>query len=350
MSKVQLMTNAKRETTSFNSLEPFLQKQLRKKCYDFGIELAKNVGFDMRDMVNGTAPFFARELSYFLPQILMQRFPEFTFRLYTEILTAPIYSINVVFNIQDYTGEADFKTSRANDFDFADTNLTEEIVDILQTGTAITFAFVERKAAEAISNPAAYPQASSLIRAKMYALIRMTEAKKNKLFFEGSAVDSVYGILNNPDIPSYNVGAAWTTVTTDQMLTDIINCYNAVPSQSLNVFTPNVLSMSSIQYNYVNAKARSLYSDFTVLKWAEENLDGIEKIISDPFLNGKGPGGTGMMIAIHKDQLNSNMVISADLVAEPPQSEGQLLVQPYISRMTPFTVLQQQSLVRVGGI
>ena len=255
-----------------------------------------------------------------------------------------MWKTEIVFNIADLIGEAEFSTTGSNEYDYADTNLTEAVSKILQTGTAITFTFVERAAAEALTNPAVAPAAGNIIRAKMEALIRTNEAKKNKLFFEGSSVDGVTGLLNNTDIPKSTVANPWSTATSaDDMLSDLLHAANQIGSQSNRVFSTNTMALSSDKYAIINAKARSLYSDWTITKWIENNFDGIDRIIPDPFLNGKGASNTGVIVCLDRDPEHHNMVVSADLIGQQVQFEGQKEVMPFISRFSSWNLLQQQS-------
>jgi len=333
-----LMTNAAQQSMSVDSLPSHVLKVLQQNGAEFGMQMAKKLNFS-----KNAAEFFSRELSYFYPQLLLKKYPKYTFRLYTDIITAPLWKTEIVFNIADLIGEAEFSTSGSNEYDYADTNLTEAVAKILQTGTAITFTFVERAAAEALTNPAVAPAAGNIIRAKMEALIRMNEAKKNKLFFLGSSIDGITGLLNNTDIPKASVTTPWATASADDMLNDLLNAANQIGSQSNRVFSTNTMAISSDKYAVINAKARSLYSDWTITKWVENNIDGIDRIIPDPFLNGQGTGNSGVIVCLDRDTEHHNMVVSADLVGQQVQFEGQKEVMPFISRMSGWNLLQQQS-------
>lgn len=344
MTKPQIMTNSTQ--VSYNSLPDHVQSALQQKSYEFGKDLCKNVGITH----NGAAEFISRELTYFFPQLLLQRYPELTFRLYTPTLGAPLWKKNIAFNIADLVGQAQFKNTRANDFDYADTNMTEMISDILQTGMAISFSFIERMAAEAVTNPAVQQEASNAIRAKMAALLRMNEAKLNSLFFNGDTSSGTYGLLTDPSIPKSSVGTDWGSATKEQKLSDILACYNNVMSQSKGVFRANTLAMSMTAYTSIQAEPRSTYSDWTLLKWAEANLPGIDRIIPDPYLDDVGESSSDVIVAFDRDELNYNMVISGELIGLPVQYEGQVEKLPFITRSSGLNVLQSQSINILQGL
>lgn len=346
MAQPQLMINSIKGSFQYNSLPTHVQNGMKEASYKFGVEFCKNVGI----VKNAAVEFIARELTYFFPQLLLTRYPDLTFRLYTPILGAPIHQKNVSFRMANIIGQAKFKNTRANDFDFADANITEEMKDILQTGMAISYSFVERKACEAALSPAAQAEAANILRVKMEALVRMNEAKLNNLFFHGDTDSSTYGLLTDPTIPSDTVGTAWSSATNEQKLEDILSCYNTVVAQSNGVFRPNILAMSLSAFTDIQARPRSTYSDWTLPKWAEANLPGIDTIIADPYLDAEGDSGSNMIIALHRDERNANMIVSANLEGLPLQYEGQVEKLPFITRATGYNVLQSQAAFRLSGL
>lgn len=338
MAQPQIMTNS--TSINYNSIPEHVRNALEKKSYEFGQELCKNMGFTN----NSAAEFVSRELTYMFPRLLMTKYPNLTFRLYTDTVGAPLWKKNIEFNIADLIGEAEFKNTRANDFDLADTHMVPEMKDILQTGMAISFSYIEREAAQAISNPAVQQDVSNAIRAKMAALLRMNEQKLNNLFFNGDTNSGTYGLLTDPTITKTSVTTPWSSANKEDQLTDILSLYNKLMSESKGVFRGNTLAMSMNAYSRIQGEPRSTYSDWTIPKWAEANLPGIDRIIPDPYLDGVGSGGSDVMVVFDRNPDNYNMVIPGELIGLPVQYEGQTEILPFITRTTGLNVLQSKSI------
>ncbi len=347
MSEVRVMTNSVAPKFDHRLMTNSLKKKFENAASVVSRSIVGNSNVNMKN-----AEFVSRSLTYIFSEILFQRFPEYTYRLYVDILNTSAFNKNVAFNIANFYGEATEKSSSANDFDDTDVNMVESMFDLYQLNTQFTLETLERMAAESLAETDTNGvKFISIVRAKMTNLIRVTEGRKNYLFFNGNSESGMTGIINDTDIPSSTASAAWTTATDPNvMLNDLMNAITQVRSQSKGVFEADTFAISNNKYAIIQGKARSLYSDFTILNWVKTNLPQIKTIIPDPYLDNVGSGSTGMIIALEKDYKNANMVVGADLMGLPVQYQGQRQVNPFISRLTGLNLLQSNSIYRYSGI
>ncbi len=347
MSEVRIMNNSYAPIFDATQINGVMKKKLESAVSGVSKFIVNNSNMNMRN-----AEFVSRSLTYIFSEILFQRFPEYTYRLYVDILNTSAFNKNVAFNIANFYGQATEKSSSANDFDETGVNMVESTFDLYELNTQFTMETLEMMAAESLaSGDTNGVKFISLVRAKMTNLIRVTEGKKNDVFFNGNAAAGLTGIINDTDIPSGTASAPWTDATDPNvMLNELLAAITEVRAQSKGVFQADTFAISNNKYAMIQAKARSLYSDSTILTWIEKNLPQIKTIIPDPFLDGVGAGGTGMVIALEKGYRNANMVVGADLMGLPVQYVGKEQKNSFISRLTGLNLLQSNSIYRYSGI
>lgn len=310
----------------------------------FENQIVQNVmNYADRFQTNGDAQFYARLLAYFYPRLLMKKYPNFRFREYTDIVKAAPYSKTMVFEQYDMIGNPKVKNQRAGDIGIVDTIVNELEVPFRSITGGIRWDYIEFKAAsEAADGKAQF--------ARLEAIYRFFEQKLNDFFFTGDEDYGLTGILNDPSIPTDAVATSWATATADQKLKDLLSTYTEVLKNSKNTFTPNKMMMSLSAFTSVFGQPRSVYSDESILSWVEKKLPGIDEIIADPYLDGAGPGGSDVIIALDKNPDYHNMSISMEMTGLPPIFDGTDYVFPFIARSTGFTVLQATSIYIKTGL
>jgi hypothetical protein len=342
---------AQRRGLSLNSLPEHVQKGLHVAAERFAYKICVDGGLIKNGQSitsNGDAEFISRTLTLMWPEILLQRFAKITFREYVPVLGAPIYSKNVAFNILNMTGEAVEKSSYANDVDMVDVAMTEEMFNIYEIALGITMSFIETQASNSLSNPALGNAATNVWRGKMMALAFGNETKLQKMFLLGN--DQVSGILNSSAVPNNTLSTSWATATIAQKLEDFMSSFTTVVAQSKGVFSPTVMGISLSAWTSILGRPRSEYSDLTLPEWFARNCPGLQKIVPDAWLDGAGTDDSNVMFFMDQGELNSNMVVSANLIGLPVEQAGKFSKYQFITRSTGWNLLQSQSVFRTDGL
>ena len=152
-----------------------LKTQIQKNAYNEFKEKAFK-----SHMSNSQADFYSRTLSYFWPELLMTKYANINFRDYVSIQSAPIYNIDVVFNIATLVGSANLKSNRAEDIDMVDTYISEMSSKVVQFNLGYKLDFVQRAAIEAMSSGIGQGPSSQIMRAKFTLCIVATALGQRK--------------------------------------------------------------------------------------------------------------------------------------------------------------------------
>jgi len=327
----------------FESLPKPIQTLSQNAANIFANDLCRKFGITN----NSQAEFISRKLTYFIPRLMLQIYPEIRFRDYIPITGAPIYSKNVAVNIYNLIGKAKFKNSRANDYDFADTNAVEMMQAYLQTGTAFSMDFIENAASQAMEGSGDF---FGIIPQKLAATDKMNELKLADLFYEGELTSNIYGLTNHPDIGKTTLTTGWDTASITQMMADVDSCYNTVIANSKGAFTPNTWAISLDAWTKINGRFRSDYSDLTIPMAVAQKYPSITRIIPDPYLNGKGEGGSDVMYFFKQGLDVAEMSVSANLVGQPMQQKGQVQIMPFITRSSGILMYQPTAFYANDGL
>ena len=320
-------------------------------------------------VTNGIGEFYARQLAQFYPVLIFKRYPEFQYEAYTSIYNGAPYATQMVTELYDYTGLGNMEFDQgtrgreSNDIIVVGANVEERQDPVFVSHLAVDFEITEQFAIQQADRYGiGEGQTSPVVTAKFLALARAQEQILNErcLGVVGTSVYNYEGIFTvGNGVPRETIGVgipgtdagAWTTKTQDQILNDIVRSVNFLNTQSKGVFRANTLVMSLEQYNIFANIPRSAFSDLSVEEWVIRNLRGIERIVPDPYIDGIGAGGTGVMFITENAPENHYFSVNAKSYGmRPDYYQGSQLRLPFLMASSGFILIQQTSCLIVEGL
>lgn len=162
------------------------------------------------------------------------------------------------------------------------------------------------------------------------------EAKLDALGYDGDSSHNLLGLLNHPNVPSGTVAAdgnqnggtnstRWIHKTAAQIYRDL-SAFGRSPRVATNgveFFDTIALPeeeyelISETPYPETSATNETILSFY--LKTQAANPKGVRRVISVPYLAGKGAGGTDLMIGLRKMESKIKYHLPLDFTQEPVQ-------------------------------
>lgn len=221
-------------------------------------------------------------------------------------------------------GNADFVDHYADDLPHADIYAEESTVKVETLGVAY-FWTVQDVARAAID-----PTIRLDVERKQSAIDAMRR-KHDQVAALGSLRHHRKGFLNSDLVPIVApTNGNWTEATeTKKIIADIQKLWSSIPATTLDVEHPDTLLLPTAVYSLLASKPYSdAHPEKTILKWLEENLDGLKRIGRWERLTTAGVGGTRRIVAYKygKDVVRYH---APQLFAEePPQRKNLKFVTP----------------------
>ncbi len=175
------------------------------------------------------------------------------------------------------------------------------------------------------------------------------EYKLDILGYEGSTEFNLLGLLNHPNVPSGTVAAdgnqnggsnstRWIHKTAEQIYRDL-TAFGRSPRVATNgVEFFDTIAMTEDAYNiiaetpYPSASAASETILSFYLRTQSVNPKGVKRIVSAPYLAGKGTGGTGMLVGTRKLPQKLKYHLVMDFTQEAPQQDNFAIKVPCRAR------------------
>ena len=183
------------------------------------------------------------------------------------------------------------------------------------------------------------------------------EQEINKLALLGNNSGTMFGLINNPNIPvvlvpADGVGAStlWINKTPDQILRDMNLVVNQIVINSSEVEKPNTLLLPLAQYTLISSTPRSANSDTTILNYFLMNNPYITNVEALPQLAGSGATGADIMMAYDNASDKLQMNIPLPFTQYSPQERNLEFVIPCEARFGGVSCWFPLSMIKGEGI
>lgn len=212
------------------------------------------------------AQFTARNVEYVDNALEMEDFPGTTFRQVFTLKT-DIDEGADVYTKEEYTstGEADFVDEMGDTIPMLSTGIapTSRPLKPVAQGYRITRSEILR--ATRARRPVSMEKAQSARQ--------IVEEKLDRIFWNGSTANGIYGILNHPGIPIADATTGgWATATADQIKADILTMVNNRVAATLDTKWLFQLGLPLSQYQTLTQTEKSTSYDKTLAKWLIDNI------------------------------------------------------------------------------
>jgi hypothetical protein len=294
--------------------------------------------------------FFARQLEFVQAKIYEYQYPALKAYQYIPInYNIPAGAEYVTATGFQSVGRARIIQSYADDLPEAGvlgTQLTNQVQGI---GTSYRYSHQEIRAAQMAN--------LSLSLRLAEAARRANDQLVNNLAIAGNPQVGMYGLINNPAVPTVVVPAdgtgattQWVNKTPEQILRDLNLVVNQVVVNSNGVEMPDTLLLPLEQYTLIASTPRSANSDMTILQYFLLNNPFIKVVDWLAQLSGAGTAGADVMIAYEKNENKLAMQIPLPFTQYAPQERNLEFVIPCESRFGGVTIYYPLSVIIGEGI
>ena len=266
------------------------------------------------------------------------QFPAYKARDYIPLKSNTNTGANFVeFKILERQGRSKIVADYAKDFPRIGLVGTSHIGTVKSLGASYGFSVQEiRNAAFA-----GEPLSSRLATAAKQAIVE----QENRIAWFGNAENRLYGVFNNPNVPRALApagvgGIAWELKTPNEIIADMNQIVNGVSTNSLGVFTANVLLLPLSAYNLITSTPRSAVSDTTIYDWFLRNNPYIKTISWLNELEAASTTGNRMAMAYQLDKNVLELDVPQDFEIFPEQTEGMEMKYPCHSRIAGVHIYQ----------
>lgn len=239
-------------------------------------------------------------------------------------------------------------------------------------------AFVEKRTGEIKTIVDAYSYTVEDIEAAQFANMNLDasmgtiarevmEAKADQLGYDGDSNHNLLGLLNHPNVPSGTVLAdgnsnggtnstRWIHKTASQIYRDLSSFGRSPRTATNGVEFFDTIALPEDQYNII---AETPYPDTSTgnttilsffLQTQSANPKGVKRILSVPYLAGKGAGGTDLMIGLRKQESKVKFHMVMDFSQEAVQVRNFNYVVPCRMRTGSVQVTKPMALGYRSGI
>lgn len=314
----------------------------------------KKEGFKSINLDAAGDIFFARQLEFVQSRIYEYQYPELKAYQYIPInYNIPAGAEFVTATGFQSVGRARIINSYADDLPEAGilgTQLTNPVVSI---GTSYRYSHQEIRSAQYANIGLSLRLAESARRAN--------DQMVNDLAITGDPTTGMYGMINNPNVPTLVVPAdgsganpggptAWVNKTPEQILRDLNLVANQIVVNSNGVERPNTLLLPLEQYSLISSTPRSANSDTTILAYFLANNQFITRVDWLVQLDGAGTNGADVMIVYDQNESKLAMQIPLAFTQYPPQERNLEFVIPCESRFGGVVIYYPQSVIIGEGI
>lgn len=294
--------------------------------------------------------FFARQLEYVQAKIYEFEYPAYKAYQYIPInYNVPAGAEFVTATGFQSVGRARIIESYADDLPEAGVLGTQLTNPVQSIGTSYRYSHQEIRAAQFAN--------ISLSLRLAEAARRANDQLVNNLAIAGNPQIGMYGLVNNPNVPTVTVPAdgtggntEWEFKTSEQILRDLNLVVNQIVVNSNGVEQPDTLLLPLDQYTLIASTPRSINSDTTILQYFLMNNPFITTVDWLAQLSGAGEGGSDVMIAYERNENKLAMQIPMPFTQYPPQERNLEFVIPCESRYGGVTIYYPLSVIIGEGI
>lgn len=274
------------------------------------------------------ALFFSRELEHIKARSYDVKYPEFKARQFFPVSTeAGPAADTITYRQYDGVGQAKIIADYADDLPRSDAFGKEFTSNVRSIGSSYGYSIQDiRKSMR---------EQRSLPQRKANSTRRSIEQKIEDIAWYGSADDNLFGILNQPNVPTVTVpnGASpvapqWAGKTPDEILLDLNTSVNTIINTTNGVEIPDTIILPILQYQQIHQTPRGADNDTTIAEFFLKSNPYINSFEWDIHLKDVDPlpsGGAGpfdVMITYKKNIDNLSFEIPQPYEAFAAQERG----------------------------
>ncbi len=300
----------------------------------------------------GATQFFARELERVKAQTYDIKYPQLSFangRVIPIDTSAGPGAETITYRQYDMTGIAKIVANYADDLPLVNVAGKEFTSKVKSLGDAYTYSLQDVRAAQMAGRPLSDRLAMSARRA--------IEQKINQLAVRGDEEHNILGLLNNPNIPDFEVAndgtgtsRLWSTKTAAQILRDMNRMETEIVNATFGVERPNTLLLPIAQYQQIATTRNSDSSDLTILEFFLAKSIGIRNVEPVLELKEASADGDDLMIAYNNSPEYLTLEIPQPFEQLPVQEKNLSFTVPCHSRFGGVIVYYPLSIVIGEGI
>lgn len=300
----------------------------------------------------GATQFFARELESVKARTYDIKYPQLSAasgRIIPIDTSAGPGAETITYRQYDMTGVAKIVANYADDLPQVNVAGKEFTAKIKSLGDAYTYSLQDIRAAQFAGRPLADRLAMSARRA--------IEQKINSLAFQGDEEYGIQGLLNNPNIPDFEVAndgtgssRLWSAKTPAQILRDMNRMESEIVNATFGVERPNTLLLPIAQYQLIATTQNSTASDTTILEFFMSKSIGIKNVEPVIELKDASADGDDIMIAYNNSPEYLTLEIPQPFEQLPVQEKNLSFTVPCHARFGGVIVYYPLSIVIGEGI
>lgn len=273
--------------------------------------------------------FLARQLDYVKSQTYDRQLPAMNAdTLVPDDTSVPEWAESVTQYAYDMVGMAKIIANYADDLPRADVRATSRQVTVRTLGDSYGYNINELRASRATG--------AGLDTRKANAARRAMELKIAAIKLVGDTTFGLYGLFNNPNVPVVvmTTPGDWTTLTGDQILTNLQTWIVSYQNQTKGTHAPTHLSLAPKAYNAASSKfitASGGTVPVTPLQWFRANYPNItvENIWE---LAGAGAGGKDLGLMVERSAENYSHMYVMPFTQLPVEARNLELVTDCMAR------------------
>ena len=273
--------------------------------------------------------FLARQLDYVKTQTYDRQLPAMNAdSLVPDDTSVPEWAETVTQYAYDAVGMAKVIANYADDLPRADVRATSRQVTVRTLGDSYGYNVNELRASRATG--------AGLDTRKANAARRAMDLKIAAIKLVGDSVYGLYGLLNNPNIPTFVMTTAgdWAGLTGDQILTNLQNWVVSYQNQTKGTHAPTNLALAPKAYNAAASKfitASGGTVPVTPMQWFRSNYPGIT--VSNVWeMTGAGAGGKDLGLLYEAGVDNFSHMYVMPFTQLPPEARNLEIVTDCIAR------------------
>jgi hypothetical protein len=304
---------------------------------------------DTCHMDESASVFLARQLTHIRSQVLtVKKAPLNAFQVFPVQTDIPAGAETAVQYIYDAVGMAEIISNYADDLHRVDVIAKEQAVKVFALGDAYGYNHREVKNAMFAG--------VNLSAMKAQQARRGIDVKLNQIAWEGDTDHNITGFLNNPNISTMSLAADGTgskttlsTKTTDQMIRDMNNIIDAIPTATNEVEQANTVLMAPSVYRTLSETRIPDGEGQTVLGFLRAVHPEINRWMKVGELKGAGTDGTDMVVAGYFDPMYVRFEIPTRFEQLPVQYRNLEYVIDCVAEAVGVTVTMPMAFVKAQG-